>query len=64
MKCFWRKKTSAEVLAEEEGRAQLSAAALDFYQDNKRVSNRLLHEELLPQLKYPSFREGFASLEY
>lgn len=52
------------VLTEEEGRAQLSAAALDFYQDNKRVSNRLLHEELLPQLKYPSFREGFASLEY
>ena len=52
------------VLTEEEGRAQLSAAALDFYQDNKRVSNRLLHEELLPELKYPSFREGFASLEY
>ena len=52
------------VLSEAEGRAQLKAAALDFYQDNKRVANRLLHEELLPELKYPSFREGFASLEY
>lgn len=52
------------VLSEEEGLSQLSAAALDFYRDNKRVSNRLLHEELLPELKYPSFRDGFASLVY
>jgi len=49
-------------LTPEEGNIQLSAAALDFFGDNKRVSNRLLHEELLPELKYPGFREGFGSM--
>jgi nucleoside-diphosphate-sugar epimerase len=49
-------------LSPEEGEIQLSAAALAFFADNKRVSNRLLHKELLPELKYPSFREGFSSM--
>jgi nucleoside-diphosphate-sugar epimerase len=31
---------------------------------NKRVSNRKLKEELGYQLKYPSFREGYAALNY
>jgi len=49
-------------LTPEEGDAQLSAAALSFFSDNKRVSNRLLHKELLSELKYPGFREGFGSM--
>jgi len=44
------------ILTEQEGREQLSATLLSFFQDNKRVSNRLLHKELLPQLKFPDFR--------
>jgi hypothetical protein len=31
---------------------------LALFRDNKRVSNRLLHEELIPELKYPNFRAG------
>jgi len=50
------------ILTPEEGKRQLSPAMLGFFRDNKRVSNRLLHCELLPELKYPSFREGLASL--
>jgi nucleoside-diphosphate-sugar epimerase len=41
---------------------ELPPAALDFFRDNKRVCNALLHRELLPQLRYPSFREAVASL--
>jgi nucleoside-diphosphate-sugar epimerase len=41
---------------------ELSPAALDFFRDNKRVCNALLHRELLPRLSYPSFREAVASL--
>jgi len=50
------------ILTPEEGTRQLSPAMVGFFRDNKRVSNRLLHRELLPELKYPSFREGLASL--
>jgi len=45
-----------EILSEQEGEQQLSPMALAFFRDNKRVSNRLLHEELLPELKFPDFR--------
>ncbi len=45
-----------------EGEKQLSPAALAFFRDNKRVSNRLLHEELLAELLYPDFRKGMAAL--
>jgi len=50
------------ILSPEEGEQQISPAALSFFRDNKRVSNRLLHDELLAQLKYPSFRDAAASL--
>jgi len=50
------------ILTPEEGGRQLSPAMLGFFRDNKRVSNRLLHRELLPELKFPSFRAGLASL--
>ncbi len=51
------------ILTPAEGEAQLSATALDFFRDNKRISNRRLHAELLPALKYPSFREAVATLQ-
>jgi len=44
------------ILTEKEGESQLSTSVLSFFKDNKRVSNSLLHKELLPQLKYPDFR--------
>ena len=47
-----------EILSEQEGEQQLSPMALSFFRDNKRVSNRLLHEELLPELTFPDFRAG------
>ncbi len=50
------------LLTPEEGEKQLSPMALEFFRDNKRVSNRLLHAELLPELSYPGFREGLRSL--
>ena len=48
-----------ELLSPEEGEKELSPAMLDFFRDNKRVSNRLLHRELLPELHYPTFRDAF-----
>lgn len=50
------------ILTPEEGEEQLSPAALDFFRDNKRISNRLLHAELLPELQYPGFRDAVATL--
>jgi len=50
------------MLTPEEGARQLSPAMVNFFGDNKRMSNRLLHRELLPKLKYPSFRTGLVSL--
>ncbi|OIQ03837.1 MAG: NAD(P)-dependent oxidoreductase [Zetaproteobacteria bacterium CG06_land_8_20_14_3_00_59_53] len=50
------------LLTPEEGEAQLPPSVLEFFRDNKRVSNRLLHAELLPELAYPGFRAGLASL--
>ena len=46
------------VLTPEEAEQQLSASYLDFFRDNKRISNQRLHMELLPMLKYPSFRDA------
>ena len=37
----------------------LSPMALSFWADNRRVSNRLLCQELGYRLRYPSYREGF-----
>lgn len=44
--------------------AEMSAMAKSFYQDNKRVSNRRIKEELGVKLQYPTYREGIkAALE-
>ncbi|HKI59852.1 MAG TPA: SDR family oxidoreductase [Mariprofundaceae bacterium] len=51
-----------EMLTPEEGERVLSPAMLDFFRDNKKVSNRLLHVELLETLKYPNFRVGIKAL--
>lgn len=42
--------------------ASLSEMAKSFYADNKRVSNALMKERLLPQLAYPTYREGLRAL--
>jgi len=51
------------ILSPAEGKMQLSKTALDFFKDNKRVSNRLLHEELLAELHYPDFLKGVAAIQ-
>lgn len=51
-----------EILTPEEGEKMLSPAMLDFFRDNKRVSNRRLHEELLETLNHPNFRVGIRAL--
>jgi nucleoside-diphosphate-sugar epimerase len=42
--------------------AKLSPMARSFYDDNKRVSNRLIKDELGVALRYPTYREGLAAL--
>ncbi|MGH7033519.1 MAG: SDR family oxidoreductase [Stellaceae bacterium] len=42
--------------------AALSPMARSSYDDNKRVSNRLIREELGVTLRYPTYREGLAAL--
>jgi len=53
---------SPVILSPQEGKAQLSPTALEFFRDNKRVSNRLLHAELLHELHYPDFRAAVPGL--
>jgi len=42
--------------------AHLSPMAKSFYDDNKRVANRRIKEELGVALRYPTYREGLAAL--
>lgn len=42
--------------------ADLSPMARSFYQESKRVSNRLIHDELGIRLRYPTYREGLRAL--
>ena len=42
--------------------ASLSAMALSFYRDNRRVANRRIHEELGVRLAYPTYREGLQAV--
>ena len=42
--------------------AQLSPAAMDFYADNKRVSNARLRRELGVTLRYPNYRRGLSAI--
>jgi len=46
----------------EEARVTMSAMALSFWRDNRRVSNRRIREELGVVLKYPSYREGLRAV--
>lgn len=43
-------------------KAVMSEMARSFYADNKRVSNRLIREELGVVLRYPTYREGLQAL--
>ncbi len=43
-------------------KAELSAMALTFWNDNKRVDNRLMKRELGISLRYPTYREGLTAL--
>jgi len=42
--------------------ADLSPMAMSFWGESKRVSNRLVHDELGVELAYPSYREGLRAL--
>jgi nucleoside-diphosphate-sugar epimerase len=42
--------------------AGLSPMARSFYDDNKRVSNRLIKEELGVRLRYPNYRAGLSAI--
>lgn len=42
--------------------ADLSPMARSFYDDNKRVANRRIKEELGVRLRYPTYREGLTAL--
>jgi hypothetical protein len=42
--------------------AELSPMARSFYDDNKRVSNRLIKSELGVTLRYPDYRAGLAAI--
>ncbi|GAK34252.1 NAD(P)-dependent oxidoreductase [Iodidimonas nitroreducens] len=42
--------------------AQLSPMARSFYADNKRVANRLIHDELGVDLAYPDYRAGLCAI--
>jgi hypothetical protein len=40
----------------------MSAMALTFWQDNKRVDNRRVHDDLGVQFRYPTYREGLRAV--
>ena len=42
--------------------AEMSAMAMTFWQDNKRVANARVHDELGVQLHYPTYREGLRAV--
>jgi len=46
----------------EQAERQLSPMALGFYADNKRVSNRKMHQALGLTLVYPGYRDGLAAI--
>ena len=43
--------------------AEMTSMARSFYAESKRVSNRLIRDELGVVLRYPSYREGLAALK-
>lgn len=42
--------------------ANLSEMAMGFYQQNKKVNNKKLKQDLLPQLTFPSYQEGLNNI--
>jgi len=40
----------------------MTPMARSFYGESKRVSNRLIRDELQVRLRYPTYREGLAAL--
>ncbi|MDX1402863.1 MAG: SDR family NAD(P)-dependent oxidoreductase, partial [Kiloniellales bacterium] len=48
--------------AEDFAQADLSPMARTFWADNKRVSNRRIHEELKVELSYPDYKAGLRAL--
>jgi len=44
------------------GEAEMSPMALSFWQDNRLVANRRLHEELGVELDYPTYRAGLEAI--
>jgi nucleoside-diphosphate-sugar epimerase len=46
----------------EEARLAMSPMALSFWRDNRRVSNRRIHEELGVRLNYPDYRAGLRAV--
>ncbi len=51
-----------EVQTFEEAAKTMSPMALSFWQDNKRVDNSRMKEELGYQLKYPTFKDGLDAI--
>lgn len=51
------------VLTPTEAKAQLSEKFISFFSDSKRISNQKLHQQLVPSLKYPSFKSAASSLQ-
>ena len=49
-------------MAWEQARTELSAMALSFYADNKRVRNDRIKRELGVRLTYPTYRQGLAAI--
>ncbi|MDQ6962115.1 MAG: SDR family oxidoreductase [Mariprofundaceae bacterium] len=45
-----------------EANQHFSESYLDFFRDNKRICNKILHQELLPKLTYSSFRDAVPKL--
>ncbi len=43
--------------------AALTEMARSFYDENKRVRNRLIHDKLGVALRYPTYREGLTALK-
>ena len=50
------------LVAFDEAAKAMSPMALSFWQDNRVVTNRRLHDELGVSLAYPSYREGLAAI--
>jgi len=50
------------IVSEQDAERELSPVALAFFRDSKRISNRVLHDELLSELNYPSFRNAVHTL--